>query len=264
MPKPISICVCVKSVVLAAPENIRGGIVPRDLQNSVVNPFDKPALRMGLDLVRECGGSLTALSMGPEPARQTLLYALALGADRAALLSDPALAGSDTLATSAALAAAVKALGPFDLVLFGTRSADSDTGQVAAQTAELLDVPFVSFVLEAGTSEGKLVVRRTLDGYSETYRLGLPAALSVHPRALPAGDPTLSSIETTYASASVESLTAADLGLSRERMGETGSPTRVLSMTRTSPERKCEFLAGTAEKQAQELISRLVSRGLLE
>lgn len=263
MPKALSLLVCVKSVVLAAPEDIRGGNVPRNAENSVVNPFDKPALKMGLELAKSSGGTLTALSMGPEAARQALMSCLAQGADRAVLLSDPLLAGSDTLATSRALAAAIGCLGPFDLVLFGVRSADSDTGQVAAQAAELAGLPFLSFARSAEPGRGGLKVKRSLDGFSETYRLPLPAALSVHPRAPGTEEPGLLAIEKTYAEDRVQTLDAAEAGIEPGQAGEAGSPTRVLSMTRVRSERSCEFLPGTAEKQAQALLDRLLAQGLL-
>src|SRR4030065_2112942 len=84
--------------------------------------------------------------MGPDVACLSLYGAMALGVDRAVLISDPALAGSDTLATSTALGAAVMKLRPFDLILFGTRTSDSDTGQVGPQTAVRIGLPIITGV----------------------------------------------------------------------------------------------------------------------
>ena len=134
------IIVCIKSVVIDAP---RGKTV-RTADTCALNPFDRPALEVALQLKEKHGGSVTVMSMGPPTAETALREALAAGADRAVLLCDPAMAGSDTLATSTALCAGVSGLAPFDLLLFGTRTSDSDTGQVGPQTAVLLDLPMVT------------------------------------------------------------------------------------------------------------------------
>jgi electron transfer flavoprotein beta subunit len=125
----VNIIVCIKSVVTEAP---RGKIV-RTADKCALNPFDRPVLEMAVQLKERTRGSVTALSMGPPIADAALHEALAAGADRAVLLCDPALAGSDTLATATALCAGVQFLSPFDLLLFGTRTSDSDTGQVGPQ-----------------------------------------------------------------------------------------------------------------------------------
>ncbi|MCG2778350.1 MAG: electron transfer flavoprotein subunit beta/FixA family protein, partial [Desulfobacterales bacterium] len=127
----IQIIVCIKSIIAnGLNERVIRSSDPREL-----NPYDRPVLEVALRIREELGGTITALSMGPEPCAFTLNEAMAMGVDRGVLLNDPALAGADTLATSNALAAAIKKLAPFDLVLFGTRAADSDTGQVGPQTA---------------------------------------------------------------------------------------------------------------------------------
>ena len=109
-----------------------------------LNPFDRPCIDMALRLRKEMGGTVTALSMGPDSCAFAVCDAMAMGVDRGVLLSDPALAASDTLATTTALAAAIRKLAPYDLVLFGTRTSDSDTGQVGPQTSVLLGIPMVT------------------------------------------------------------------------------------------------------------------------
>ncbi|MBT8342393.1 MAG: electron transfer flavoprotein subunit beta/FixA family protein, partial [Desulfatitalea sp.] len=134
--------VCIKSVMRAASK----GAGRRTPENSELNPFDRPALEAALQLKDEQGGSVTALSMGPAVATEALVEARAMGVDRAVLLCDAALAGSDTYVTSRVLAEAARRLSPFDFLLFGTRAADSDTGQVGPQTATAMEIPFVSGV----------------------------------------------------------------------------------------------------------------------
>jgi electron transfer flavoprotein beta subunit len=180
------VIVCIKSVVKwdSGEQISRDGRLVRTAENCELNPYDRPAIEIALQLKEEMGGSVTALSMGPESSEDALLEALAMGADRAALACDPALAGSDTLATSCALAAAIARLEPFDLVIFGARTSDSDTGQVGPQTATLLGIPLVTWAATVKAEGGGIVVERKADGFKEVYELTLPAALTVHPGAL--------------------------------------------------------------------------------
>ena len=114
---PIHIIVCIKSVVKAAPK----GVARRTPDNSELNPFDRPALEAALQIKAGMGGTVTALSMGPAVSAEALAEARAMGVDRAVLISDSALAESDTLVTAKVLAAAVQKIGAFDWLFFGTR-----------------------------------------------------------------------------------------------------------------------------------------------
>ena len=160
----------------------RGKIV-RTADKCALNPFDRPALEIALQLKETHGGSVTVISMGPPSAEAALREALATGADRAVLLCDPALAGSDTLATSTALRAGVDYLAPFDLLLFGTRSSDSDTGQVGPQTAVLLGIPMVTGAVKIDGAHERFTVERKVDGFQEIFAVTTPAALTIHPTA---------------------------------------------------------------------------------
>jgi len=126
----VHIIVCIKSVVRSAP----GGQAVRTPDNSELNPFDRPALEAALQIREALGGTITALSMGPQVNTEALAEAQAMGIDKGVLINDSALAGSDTLVTSRVLAAGIAKLAPYDLVMFGMRSSDSDTGQVGPQT----------------------------------------------------------------------------------------------------------------------------------
>jgi electron transfer flavoprotein beta subunit len=188
---------------------------------------------------------------------------MGMGVDRGILVCDRALAGSDTLATSAALAAAIKKLAPFDLVLFGTRTADSDTGQVGPQTAVLLDLPLVTWSCSIERKEAGLVVERRADGFAETFELSFPAALTIHPAWVQARDLGLAGLQTAFEDHDITTWTLADIGLSPDQVGEAGSPTKLLSLSRADRARKCEFLEGTSDEQADELVRRLLESGLI-
>jgi electron transfer flavoprotein beta subunit len=255
----LNIIVCVKSVVVDAPE----GRVVRSTESCELNPFDRPALEVALHLREMCGGAVTAVSMGPEASALALIETMALGVGRGILISDPALVGSDTLATATALAAAIKKLTPFDLVLFGTRTSDSDTGQVGPQTAVLLNLPLVTWAHSIEPVNSGLHIERNADGFREKFGLSFPAALTVHPSSIQPRDVGLHGIELAFAESKVEKWGLKKLGLSPEQVGEQGSPTRVLSLRRVKKERKCEFLPGSAEEQAEELIRRFVDTGMI-
>lgn len=255
----LNIIVCVKSVIVGAPV----GRVVRSSDSCELNPFDRPALEMALRMRETYKGKVTAISMGPEASAFSLYEAMALGVDRSILISDPALAGSDTLATSTALAAAIKKLSPFDLVLFGIRTADSDTGQVGPQTAVLLDLPLVTWAHSIEYSDSGLCVERRADGFLEKFEISFPSVLTVHPGSVQPRDVGLFGIELAFENCEVENWNLKDLDLSPAQVGERGSPTRVLSLKRVDKERKCEFLEGGAEEQAEELIKRLVESGLI-
>jgi electron transfer flavoprotein beta subunit len=251
--------VCIKSVVTEAPK----GRINRSADKCALNPFDRPPLEKALALKERHGGSVTVLSMGPPTAESTLREALALGADRAVLLCDPALAGADTLATATALAAAVNHLAPFDLLLFGIRTTDSDTGQVGPQTAVLLDIPMLTTVSRLDEWAPTFTATREVDGFTEIYALDCPAALTIHPDAAKPRETPLAGLAAAFDQASVIRLSAADVGLDPATVGEAGSPTRVLSVRPVKKNRTCKMIEGTAAEQANLLVDQLTSAGLL-
>ena len=258
------IVVCIKSVTLAAPKEQ----MVRTDDTSELNPYDRPVLEAALRLKEIYGGLVTALSMGPEASLSALSEARAMGVDREVLICDPALAGSDTLATSTALGAALQKLAPFDLVFFGVRTADSDTGQVGPQTSVLLGIPFVAMVhhMELHNMEwekGVFRVERIADHFMEKFEVGTPAAFTIHPGAFDPRDMELSGIGRAFESQRIERWNLADLGLTMDLVGDAGSPTRVLSMKRVKKTKKCEFLKGDAREQADELMKRLSASGAI-
>lgn len=255
----LDIIVCIKSVVLDAPD----GRVVRLPETTGLNPFDRPAIEMGLRLRETMGGNITVVSMGPEASVFALYEALSMGADRAVLISDPALAGSDTLATSRVLSAAIKELKPFDLVIFGARSSDSDTGQVGPQTAMMLDLPFITGVYDIRAGEEVLVAERGVDEFLETYEVRLPAAIATHSAAVQPRDAGLSGIEHAFGAGCLERMNIKDLDIPEDTVGEKGSPTKVVSLDRVSREKRCEFITGPVEEQADELVRRLKDSGYI-
>lgn len=255
----LNIIVCIKSVVVNAPNQA----LIRSSDSCELNPFDRPVLEQALLVKEAMGGTVTALSMGPESCAFILQEAMAMGVDQGVLVSDPALAGSDTLATSTALAATIKKLGSFDLVLFGTRAADSDTGHVGPQTAVLLDLPLVTWVHAIDINETGLRVERRMDGFLERFELSFPSILTIHPSSVQPRDLGLSGIMGAFEERKIRKWGLSDLDLSPALVGEDGSPTRVLSLSRVDRTKTCEFLEGTSEEQVEKLLKRLMDSGLI-
>lgn len=164
------------------------GTVNRSALPAILNPEDLNALEAALRLKESVGGSVTVLSMGPPSAAHALMECYYRGADDLILLSDKAFAGSDTLATSLILSAAIKKIGVFDLILCGRQAIDGDTGQVGPQLAEKLNINQITYVSEIIDFEnGKIKVRRASDSGYEILKSTLPLLLTVdadanHPR----------------------------------------------------------------------------------
>ncbi len=122
------------------------GVVDRKSAGVEINPFDLNALEAAIQISEKTGAKVTAITMGPPKGEEALREAIARGVHEGILLSDKAFGGADTKATSLTLAAAIKQLGQYDLVIAGEKTVDGDTGQVGAETAEYLDIPHVSYV----------------------------------------------------------------------------------------------------------------------
>lgn len=166
------------------------GTVNRAALPAVFNPEDLNALEEALQLRDRYGGRVVVMSMGPPAAVQVLRESLYRGADEVVLLTDKRFAGADTLATSYALACAVRKLGAVDLVFCGRQAIDGDTAQVGPQTAEKLGLPQITCVsrideltLRASPQEGGsrdfITATRSIEGGYETLRCPLPALLTI-------------------------------------------------------------------------------------
>jgi electron transfer flavoprotein beta subunit len=252
--------VCIKAVVARAPK----GRILRTADNSCFNPFDRVALEAALELKAHYGGRVTVLSMGPPAGEIVMAEALAMGADRAVLASDPAFAGADTLATSTTLAAAIETLAPYDLVLFGTRSSDSDTGQVGPQTAVALNIPIVSGVRQFTFETDHLEVERAMDHLVESFEVDFPAALTIRPEAFQPRDIGLGGLAEAFDDRRVELLPLAALDVSSDQVGEAGSPTRVVSIRPLKQHRQGQFLEGKPADLADQLVHQWIEKGLLD
>jgi electron transfer flavoprotein alpha subunit len=211
-----------------------------------------------VELARERGGTCTTITLGPPAADDVLREAVAWGADAGILVSDPAFAGSDTLATARALAAALDRFGPWDLVLVGRNSVDADTGQVGPELAELLDLPFLAGVKEIAVGDGSLEVLCEHDDGFVRATATLPALVSCAERLC---EPAKIPPEERQAvdPARIQVVSAAELGAGP--WGQDGSPTTVGRVELLEVARQRVVLAGPVEDQAAAAVVALADSG---
>ncbi|TEB08870.1 electron transfer flavoprotein subunit beta/FixA family protein [Pelotomaculum propionicicum] len=231
---------------------------------SIVSPYDKNALEAAVQLKEAQGGSVTVLSMGPEQAKDALKECISVGADRAVLITDSAFAGSDTLATSSILAAAIKKLGNFDLILCGKQAIDGDTGHVGPEIAEHLGLAQVTYAAKIEIKGDIIVVNKEHDDGYEVIEAKLPVVCTV---VKSINEPRYATIKSKMMAnkAKIEVLSAADLpDIDTAKTGLNGSPTRVLK-TFAPPKRGSglRIKEETAGESALKLVQKLVEAKLV-
>lgn len=158
------------------------GTINRAALPAIFNPEDLNALEQALKLKEMYPGTkVTLLTMGPGRAAEIIREGMYRGADGGIVLSDRAFAGSDTLATSYALSAAVRKIGDYDLIIGGRQAIDGDTAQVGPQIAEKLGLPQVTYAEEIISAEnGKVVVKRRIESGVETVKAPYPLVITVN------------------------------------------------------------------------------------
>lgn len=163
------------------------GTINRAALPAIFNPEDLNALEQALRLKdTHPGSTVTILTMGPGRAAEIIREGLYRGADNGYLLTDRAFAGADTLATSYALATAIRKIGEYDVIVGGRQAIDGDTAQVGPQVAEKLGLPQVTYVEEVlNVTDGRICVKRHIDGGVETVEAPLPIVLTVNGSAAP-------------------------------------------------------------------------------
>jgi len=245
--------------------NKDSGWVDRSSADSEINPFDLNALEAAQRMKETLEATVTVLSMGPATAEAVLKEGVARNADRGILLTDEKFAGADTLATSYALAAAIKKVGDFDLLLCGEKTVDGDSGQVGPGVAERLGIPHLSFVSQISEcSEEKITaVTETASG-SIIVESAFPVLLSCTKELNVPRLPTLKD-KLRARKSEIEKWSASDLSdvADASKFGAEGSATWVESISvPPDKKRKGEVLKG--EDAAANLVAAIDKDGLLK
>jgi electron transfer flavoprotein alpha subunit len=236
------------------------GRLRRDGLELEMNPYCRRAVTKGAELAHATGGTATVITLGPPAAEDSLREAIAWGADDGILITDPAFAGSDTLATARALAEALRREGPWDVIVAGRNSVDADTGQVAPEVAELLGLPFLAGVRELGIDGGRISAHCEYDDGWVRAEVALPAVLSCAERLC---EPAKVDPEGRAAvpSERIRRVTAADLGPGP--WGQAGSPTVVGQVRLLEVQRQRQVLSGPTAGQVREAVALMADRGAL-
>jgi electron transfer flavoprotein beta subunit len=231
----MKIAVCVKQVPEAQHKRLDPQTKRLDRSGEgALNSFDANAVEEALRAKDTAGADEVVLvSLGPEKAVDALRKALAMGADRAVLIADEAAAGSDLVATSRALAAALERENA-DLVLFGQQAGDSDGAVLWAAVADRLRRPMVSQAAELSIADGKVRVKRQTEFGYDTIEAPLPAVVAVSDAINEPRYPSLKGIMGAKKKPQ-DTLAASDLGLDASQLGEQGSATEVYELSEPPP-----------------------------
>jgi electron transfer flavoprotein beta subunit len=227
---------------------------------SITNPFDEFALEEGLLTKEKYGGEVHVMSMGPPQAIEILKNALAVGADKVYLLSDPAFAGADTLATAYTLAKTIEKIGEVDLVICGKQAIDGDTAQVGPGIATRLGIPqltYVAKVREIDPAKKKIVVERMLENGREVVECSLPVVITVMKDINEPRLPSLLGIKKA-AKATIPTWTAKEIGVDENRVGLKGSPTWVWKVFSPESRGGGEILKGEVTETVPLLVNKLM------
>jgi electron transfer flavoprotein beta subunit len=249
----MKIVVCVKQVpdtemrIRIAPEG--NGIVEADV-NWIVSPYDEFAIEEALRIREKKGGEVVLVTAGPDRAQSALRTGLAMGADAAVHVKDPLVDAADSMGTAKALAAAIRTLAPFDLVLTGQQGVGGDNSQVPGLLAELLDLPQVTVAVKVEIGEGKAVVEREIEGAHETWETSLPAVVSAQ-KGL--NEPRYASLKGIMAAKkkTIDVKDAKALGLDAAALAP---KTKVTTLELPPPRPAVRMIEGDADTQVKELL----------
>jgi len=253
----MNIIVCMKQVpdteaqIRVKPDG--SGIVDSDIK-FVMNPYDEYGVEEALLIKEKFGGTVTIVCLGPERAIEAIRTGLAMGADKAVHLDDPAFEGGDAFSTAKALAAAIKGM-ECDLIFCGKQAIDDDLAQVGPALAEILGIPQIVVVTKVEVSEDgkKAKVNRQIIGGEEIIEVPLPAVLTAQ-KGL--NEPRYASLPGIMKAKKkeVKSVKIADLGLDPNGVGKAGAKTQILKMYSPPQRESGNIIEGeTAEETAPKL-----------
>jgi electron transfer flavoprotein beta subunit len=253
----VNIIVCIKQVpdteaqIKIAPDS--KSIVKEDVK-WVMNPYDEFGVEEALRVKEKFGGEVTVIGLGPKRVTEALRTALAMGADKGILISDPAAEGSDAIGVARVLAEVIRKM-PYDLIFTGQRGVDDDMGLVGASLAEFLGIPHLPVIVkvEVGQDGKSVKVNRPIEGQTLIMESPLPALITAQ-KGL--NEPRYASLPGIMKAKKkpLEEKTLASLGLNAADFGEGARRLKILQLT-PPPQRKAgRIIAGdSSEQKAAEL-----------
>jgi len=225
--------------------------------------LDKNAMEEAVKVKEKVGeAKITVVAKGSDKLHQGILEPLAMGADEAVLLTDPAFAGSDSLGTAKVLAKAIEKIGAYDLVLLAEGSTDNYSGVVASALAELLGLPEITYVRELEVEGGKVRAVRNMEESFEVMEADLPALVTV---AQEINEPRLPKFMAIRKAGSKprHEWGPGDMGLSADEVGENANGVKVVSNLAPEQDRKNIILKGDVDEQVSGLVDALTKEGVV-
>jgi electron transfer flavoprotein beta subunit len=254
----LNIIVCIKQVPdTEAPIRIRpdGAGVDESGLNLVMNYYDEHAVEAGLRLREQFGGTVTLISVGPERAKEALRTGLAMGADEAVLVGDPALEGADHLGIAHVVAAVIKSM-PHDVVICGKLSTDDNAGVVGAAVAEYLGLPQATAIaqLEVDAGGTRAVVHREVEGGVEVLEVPLPALLTVERNLNEPRYPSLPGIMKAKRK-EIKTLGLAALGVVGDSAGRRGAKVELVRLAPPPKRQAGRMVEGDADQAVSAIVA---------
>jgi electron transfer flavoprotein beta subunit len=228
-----------------------------------ISDDDKNAIEEAVRIKEKNGGSITAVCVGGADAKKSTKEALAMGCDRARLISDPTFQDQDAVATAYTLSQAIKKIGKFDIVIASTGTTDSYTGIVGPALAEFLDLPQLTFASKITINGNKLTVDRLLEEGVETVETEFPALISVAREINQPRFPTLLQIMGAGKKELLE-WNATTIGVDPSSVGKAGSKVSVTALNVPMSSRKKTIFEGNPQDSAKQLAEVLVKEGIVK
>jgi electron transfer flavoprotein alpha/beta subunit len=258
--RAMRIIVCIKQVPKA--QELQVDPVTQTLKRvgvpSEINPPDANALEIALQMKDRHAAEVIVLSMGPTSFDESLERSVAMGADRAVLLTDRILGGSDTVPTAYALSETIQKIGGYDVLLCGEETTDASTGHVGPGIAGHLDLPQITYVSEIRIVDGKVRARRTAEDGTEWWETRMPCLCTVNFGCNRPREPTLSGKIRVKRGGVLVHWSCADVGIDPKKVGLLNSPTIVAKVdTVRLPSRSGQVFSGEAEEAVKKLLAAL-------
>jgi electron transfer flavoprotein alpha/beta subunit len=258
--RPMRIVVCIKQVPKA--QELQVDPVTQTLKRvgvpSEINPPDANALEVALALKDRHGAEVVVLSMGPTSFDESLERAIAMGADRAVLLTDRILGGSDTVPTAYALSETIQKIGGYDLILCGEETTDASTGHVGPGIAGHLDLPQITYVSDVQVVDGKVRARRTAEDGTEYWETAMPTLCTVNFGCNKPRSPSLTGKIRVERGGVIDHWSCADVSIDPKKVGLLNSPTIVAKVdTVKLPPRGGRLFTGDVRDAVRALVDAL-------
>ena len=262
--RDLNIIVCIKQVPSTDKVNFnwKTGSLIRDNIENILNPDDRNAIELALEIKEKYGGKVIAITLGPPQAEEVLREAYAMSVDHCILITDKNFAGSDSLVTSKILTRAINKIGKFDIIITGFQSIDGSTNNVSYQIAELLKIPHFTQIDEIKIENNSVLVSRLYGHEYQKVKSNLPILIATKRESNIVRYLKLINIKKSFEK-EIEVWNMDDIGGTENEYGFKGSPTITLKGELITQKRKKQEFQGTIEEKANALILKLKKYGFL-